>query len=241
MRKYLHFFTALVLLTLSVEIFGFTSSAVVHAETYSELNSEVVVTDEGILIDGELYSQEVFEELLAQASYTESEYVLQDLSHSEIKFDLQDPSSLGMTTMAANPAELAGLAAGTFWIPGIGKVIVTIAGSVIVAGAVVKSGTWVYNKVKAYFAERSYAKAKSAGTKTKKHSSSTASSLPKTSTPLSSKDQIRNGKLQQRRYYGKNGVADVDIDYTNHGNAKLHPKVPHRHDWINGNRSTKWY
>lgn len=32
----------------------------------------------------------------------------------------------------------------------------------------------------------------------------------------------------------------MDIDYTNHGNVKKHPKVPHRHDWKNGNRG-KWY
>lgn len=31
--------------------------------------------------------------------------------------------------------------------------------------------------------------------------------------------------------YDENGNADLDIDYTNHGNPKQHSKVPHRHDW----------
>lgn len=28
-----------------------------------------------------------------------------------------------------------------------------------------------------------------------------------------------------------NGNADFDIDYTDHGNEKEHPKVPHKHKW----------
>lgn len=46
-----------------------------------------------------------------------------------------------------------------------------------------------------------------------------------------SKDLYKDNKLVQRRYYDKDGKADEDIDYTNHGNPKQHPKVPHRHKW----------
>ena len=40
----------------------------------------------------------------------------------------------------------------------------------------------------------------------------------------------------QERYYDENGEAKMDVDYTNHGNPKRHPKVPHRHRWVNGRR-----
>lgn len=37
----------------------------------------------------------------------------------------------------------------------------------------------------------------------------------------------KDGNLVKERYYGNDGKADFDIDYTNHGNEKKHPKVPH--------------
>ncbi|HHQ0801661.1 TPA: hypothetical protein ACSKLW_001928, partial [Listeria innocua] len=83
---------------------------------------------------------------------------------------------------------------------------------------------------------QAYNTAKSKGTKTASHSnvvkSTKTKSLPyKSSKPYSSKDFYDGKKLKQRRYYDKNGKAQMDIDYTNHGNAKLHPKVPHRHNF----------
>lgn len=40
-----------------------------------------------------------------------------------------------------------------------------------------------------------------------------------------------NGNLEKERYYGNDGKALVDIDYTDHGNPVGHPKVPHKHKW----------
>lgn len=40
-----------------------------------------------------------------------------------------------------------------------------------------------------------------------------------------------NGTLQER-YYNEKGDAYLDIDYSNHGNPKMHPEVPHIHHWI---------
>lgn len=62
----------------------------------------------------------------------------------------------------------------------------------------------------------------------------------------SSRDLYKDGKLNTRRYYKKDGKAEVDIHYTNHGNAKKHPKVPHRHDWGYNSKGkwakkTEWY
>ncbi len=38
-----------------------------------------------------------------------------------------------------------------------------------------------------------------------------------------------NGMLKTERYFDEKGEPYLDIDYTNHGNAKLHPVVPHEH------------
>jgi len=40
-----------------------------------------------------------------------------------------------------------------------------------------------------------------------------------------------NGKLQQKRWYDKNGNAKKDRDYTNHRKPNSHPIVPHDHEW----------
>lgn len=40
-----------------------------------------------------------------------------------------------------------------------------------------------------------------------------------------------SGNVVKERYYDKNGNPLVDIDYTDHGNPKKHPKVPHKHWW----------
>lgn len=222
----------LLIFSLLFGVFSLTSSTVVNAEISAYLNeqdSQVIVSDEGIFVDGIFYSEETFEELLATSPYTETQY---DLEYTE-------PVSSEISTMSIS-ASIGGIGAGlikgTWWIPGIGKVVVTAVGSVIVAGAVIKSGTWVHNKVKAYFAERSYENAKKNGSKAPKHSNqSTASgsSLSRTGTPLSSRDLLDNKGTKQRRYYGKNGQAELDIDYRHAGNYKF----PHRHTWKNGVRS----
>lgn len=41
--------------------------------------------------------------------------------------------------------------------------------------------------------------------------------------------RYKDGKLKQERYYGDDGKPYLDIDYSDHGNSKLHPYVPHQH------------
>ncbi len=55
--------------------------------------------------------------------------------------------------------------------------------------------------------------------------------LPTKAKPNSVMTLYRNGKKIRDRYYDKNGRAKKDIDYTDHGNPKDHPKVPHEHFW----------
>ncbi|OFD51132.1 hypothetical protein BWGOE4_16230 [Bacillus mycoides] len=55
---------------------------------------------------------------------------------------------------------------------------------------------------------------------------------------------FKNGKLDKKRYYDHRGRAIKDIDYSNHGNAKKHPVVPHKHyfKWRNEkSQHTTWY
>ena len=46
----------------------------------------------------------------------------------------------------------------------------------------------------------------------------------------------KDGKLTKERYYDENGNAYLDIDYSDHGNSKTHPTVPHQHHitWKDG-------
>jgi len=46
------------------------------------------------------------------------------------------------------------LIAGTWWIPGVGEVVITAAGVVIIGGTVIAAGTWLYNKVVDWFEAR---------------------------------------------------------------------------------------
>jgi hypothetical protein len=42
----------------------------------------------------------------------------------------------------------------------------------------------------------------------------------------------KGGHLDSERYYDYNGNEYLDIDYYNHGNPKMHHKVPHQHKII---------
>ena len=67
-------------------------------------------------------------------------------------------------------------------------------------------------------------------------------SVPETSEPNSVRIKYdKKGNKLSERYYDKDGRAYLDIDYTDHGNSKSHPIVPHQHTirWDDGkmNRS----
>ena len=60
-------------------------------------------------------------------------------------------------------------------------------------------------------------------------------SVPTKGTPNSVTQNYKGGHLDSERYYDDNGNAYLDIDYSNHGNPKTHPNVPHEHDiWFDG-------
>ena len=61
-------------------------------------------------------------------------------------------------------------------------------------------------------------------------------SLPSTYEKNSVIRNYKNGVLNSERYYDNNGIAYLDIDYTDHGNPKMHPYVPHEHKITYKNR-----
>lgn len=55
--------------------------------------------------------------------------------------------------------------------------------------------------------------------------------LEKTGTPNSISQVRKKDTVVSERYYDETGNVHGDIDYTNHGNPKWHPIVPHQHLW----------
>lgn len=55
--------------------------------------------------------------------------------------------------------------------------------------------------------------------------------MPSFAEPDTVTDNYSAGYIIQRRYYGKTGRPRLDIDLSNHGNAKIHSIVPHYHGW----------
>lgn len=72
-------------------------------------------------------------------------------------------------------------------------------------------------------------KSKSVGSVTTVSIVNNAHNMSPTGQPGSVVRNYRNHTLTTERYYGEDGKAYLDIDYTNHGNPKMHPNVPHEH------------
>lgn len=62
-------------------------------------------------------------------------------------------------------------------------------------------------------------------------------SMPERGDANSVVQNYRNGNLSTERYFNEDGLPYLDIDYSDHGNPKMHPIVPHEHDieLVNGN------
>lgn len=95
-----------------------------------EDNNNIAITDNGIYVNSIYYSREQFVQLLDTAQEIEG---IQ--AYSEIA-----------------------LVAGTWFIPGVGEVVITVAGVIIVGGVVVKAGSWIYNAVTNWFEKRAFNK-----------------------------------------------------------------------------------
>lgn len=132
MKKFRH---ALSFLLVFVMLFSTSVPAFATSFPPESENSSVIVTDSGVYINDVYYAQEQFVQLLEAAQEIETE-----------------------TGNQTRSAAAAALVAGTWYIPGIGQVIVTAAGAVLVAGVVVEVGSWIYDTVVEWFATRAFNK-----------------------------------------------------------------------------------
>ncbi len=180
-----------------VMMLSFTTG--VFADSFEQ--EKLVIT----LEDGTKVSEREFIEILE--SYEGEIYKIS--SETNILYDdniLEEPINNLQTrsTMAMPMDDVMKIMAGTWYIPGVGKVVVTL-GGIYVGGVVLsKVSSWIANKVKSWLIARAEAKeyefAKEKGTKTKNHSTETGSRLNKTGKKYSSKDlKDKNGKLKQKK------------------------------------------
>lgn len=130
MKKFVSLLLALVML------FSISTTAFASMPPSQANDETVTVDDNGIYINGSYYTKEQFISLLNTAQTVE-------VKHNN-----------RMRAAAVAPA--VGLIAGTWYIPGIGQIIVTAAGTILIAGAVVAVGSWVYNAVVEWFAKKAF-------------------------------------------------------------------------------------
>lgn len=182
MKKFRH---ALSFLLVFVMLFSTSVPAFATSFPTENENSSVIVTDSGVYINDVYYTQEQFVQLLETAQEVETE--------------------MGNQTRSA----AAALVAGTWYIPGIGQVIVTAAGAVLVAGAVIEVGSWIYDTVVEWFATR--AEIKEAKEKIPERLKDEDGEVD-----LDNFDQKVNGKTA----YKEKGGWTIEKDTAGHGGRK---------------------
>ncbi len=180
-------------------------------------SKNVTVGTNGIVIKGKFYSKKQFKALLDTAIKLEAP---------------TDQNSVGTRALP--------LVAGIYFIPGIGEVAIAATGVILIGGAVISLTSWAGQMVSNWFlqkaVEEEYQKDKANGVPTDKHTV-TSNEPPTTSSPNSSLDLKKpNESTKQRRYYDKNGNADMDIDYSHGGVGHT---FPHKHYWNNGQRGNE--
>lgn len=116
------------LISTTTTTFAKSTASADYTNTTYKVNRKIIVTKTGVHINGVYYTQAQFVQLLNKA---------QGIKKSQILYS-------------------AGLVAGTWWIPGIGEVIITFAGVVIVAGVVINVGSWLYNVIKKWFEDKAF-------------------------------------------------------------------------------------
>lgn len=92
----------------------------IHSESKS--SGSVIVTENGVIINGVYYTKSEFEKLLNQAV---------EVSGSN--------NGIVQPQMA--------MAAGAYFIPGVGEVLIAATGVIVVAGVTIAAGSWLYNTI----------------------------------------------------------------------------------------------
>lgn len=96
----------------------------------------IQITDDVLIINGEVYSQEKLESILATAE------------------------EIGQASNGGRQKRFAA-AAGVYFIPGIGQVALAATGAIVLGGITIGAGHWAYNTIVNYFKEHTKNKRKS--------------------------------------------------------------------------------
>lgn len=104
--------------------------------TKTEEEAAVQLTDNDLIINGEVYNQEKLEALLETAQ------------------EVEQPSNGGRQKRFA-------AAAGVYFIPGVGQVALAATGAIVLGGITIGAGHWAYNTIVNYFKEHTKNKRKS--------------------------------------------------------------------------------
>lgn len=133
---------------------------------------------------------------------------INDVYYSRAEFTVLLDTAVEQETLQTR--SVIAIAAGTWYIPGIGQVVVTTAGVIIVGGAIIKAGSWLYNTISDWFAERAEIKAVEA---------KIPSRLKKPNGNVDL-DQF-NEKVRGKQEYKEDGGWSIDKDRGNgHGGSK---------------------
>lgn len=90
--------------------------------------SNVIVTDDGVEINGKFYTKEEFKNILEDA----------------IEINVNENQNNRSATIAA----------GVYFIPGIGEVAIAVTGAIIVAGVAIEVGSWLYDTITDWLSDR---------------------------------------------------------------------------------------
>ncbi|KYH28615.1 hypothetical protein [Clostridium colicanis] len=141
-------FILMILMVSNISISAFASETELSSKNTNINKCNIVITNDGVYINDVYYTQEQFVKLLNTAV----EVDITELKNDTIK------NNSAMRSVGVQSATGA-LIAGTWWIPGVGEVVITAAGVVIIGGTVIAAGTWLYNKVVDWFEARAEIKA----------------------------------------------------------------------------------
>ncbi|MEG6570414.1 polymorphic toxin type 35 domain-containing protein [Thermoanaerobacterium thermosaccharolyticum] len=136
-------FILMILMVSNIGISAFASENESSSKNANIDKCNIVITDDGVYINDVYYTQEQFVKLLDTAVVVDK---------TELKDDTIKNNS-AMRSVGVQSATGA-LIAGTWWIPGVGEVVITAAGVVIIGGTVIAAGTWLYKKVVDWFEAR---------------------------------------------------------------------------------------
>ncbi|MFS0878981.1 hypothetical protein [Metabacillus niabensis] len=162
--------------------------------------------------------EDIPKELLDPTYFSEDEII----KIPEEYLNLNNPEVLYITYVNENVGNgqiqtfAIGAAAGVYFIPGIGQVALTVTGAIVIGGATIAAGSWLYNKVSAYFS--------------KKAAEEAAEKIPNS---LKSSDM----KVDLKKFKDKNGKTPADRTSGTFTNGKwVITKDTSGHLGYNGNK-----